>query len=105
MDKKIELSEHEIQKEILETLQGIGVYCWRSNVGRKHNMVFGKKGSADITGIIKGGIRLEIEVKDAKGKVSEEQQEFLDTIKKFGGIALVARGLDDVIFNLSNYFL
>ena len=98
--KPPELSEHEIQQQILCYLEAKGIYHWRNNVGRKHNLYFGKKGSADITGILKNGIRLEIEVKDRDGKQSEEQIEFERMIKKNNGIYILARSVDDVIIKL-----
>lgn len=91
------MSEHEIQKQILKLLKDIGIFAWRSNCGRKGKIRFGLKGSADITGILRDGRRLEIEVKDAKGKLSPEQIEFLETINRLGGLAFVARSVDDVV--------
>lgn len=52
-------------------------------------------GMADIIGVWKGWA-LAIEVK-AKTKASEGQKEFLELWKRSGGIAIVARSLDDVI--------
>ena len=40
-----EKSEREIQTEILEYLLKSGIFVWRNNVGRKHNLYFGLKGS------------------------------------------------------------
>lgn len=60
-------------------------------------MHFGKVGSADIIGIIKPtGRLLAIEVKKAGGKVSPEQQAFLDTVRDAGGLAIIAYSVDDV---------
>jgi hypothetical protein len=91
------MAEHELQNLIIEYLQAKGIYCWRSNVGRKKNMHFGKKGSADITGITKDGRRLEVEVKDENGKQSEEQVKFQQAIDENKGIYILAKSLDDVI--------
>lgn len=54
------------------------------------------KGVSDILGIYKG-YPLAIEIKRLKGRVSENQQAFLDKFKAEGGIAFIARSLDDVI--------
>jgi len=89
--------EHKIQTAILKALQDMGIFCWRNNVGRKHNLYFGKKGSCDITGILKDGRRLEIEVKDKKGKLSDDQVKFIKTINDNKGVAFVARSLDEFI--------
>lgn len=96
------MTEHEIQKEIMDFLQQIGVKCWRNNVGRKHNLYFGLKGSGDILGITnklfkKGqGKFLSIEVKGEKGKISDEQKEFMFMVNKAGGVAIVAKSENDV---------
>ena len=99
--KPLQLSESEIQAQIVQYLTAKGLYFWRNNVGRKHNLYFGKKGSADITGILKNGIRLEIEVKDHKGKQSPEQQEFQRMIEKNNGLYILARDVNDVVQKLS----
>lgn len=91
------MAEHELQNLIIEYLEAKGIYAWRSNVGRKKNMHFGKKGSADITGITKKGRRLEIEVKSPTGKQSEEQIEFERMIRQNKGIFILAKSIEDVI--------
>ena len=98
--KKTKIPECKIQEEIMKCLDKAGIYHWRNNVGRKHNLYFGKKGSADITGILKNGIRLEIEVKDRDGKQSDEQIEFERMIKQNNGIYILARSVDDVVDKL-----
>ena len=98
--KLLKISESKIQEEIMKCLDKAGIYHWRSNVGRKHYMHFGLKGSADITGILKTGIRLEIEVKDKTGKQSPEQIEFQRMIEKNNGLYILARSVDDVIDKL-----
>jgi hypothetical protein len=45
-----------------------------------------------------------IEVKTARGVLSPHQEEFLRRINEAGGIAFVARGIADVIYNLKNYW-
>ena len=102
LKKLPELSEHKIQQQIMELLSQAGIYCWRNNVGRKHNLYFGKKGSADITGLLKSGRRLEIEVKDYKGKQTPEQIEFQRMIEKNNGIYILARSVDDVVDKLGD---
>ena len=90
-------NEHEIQTEIIEFLNKVGIFCWRNNVGRKKNMYFGKKGSCDISGILRNGKRLEIEVKrEDGGKLSKDQIEFIEIINYNKGVAFVARSVEDV---------
>lgn len=52
-------------------------------------------GVSDIIGIYKGKF-FAIEVKTKTGKLSEHQKIFLNDVKKNGGIAFVARSIDDV---------
>jgi len=93
------MEEAKIQKDILNLLNSCGILAWRNSVGNRGYKKFGKKGQADISGLIKkqGGRRLEIEVKkEIGGKVSKQQTEFIEMINYHGGIAFVARSVSDV---------
>lgn len=79
-----------------------GLRIWRQNVGNipirdrtgKVQRIFSAgppNGAADITGIMAGGVRLEIEVKAAKGKASPEQQAWRRMIEAHGGVYIVAQ--------------
>lgn len=57
------------------------------------------KGFPDIHGMLKGGRAVYIEVKRPGGRVSEEQQEFIDKVSAHGAVAFVAYSVDDVIQN------
>lgn len=92
--------EKVIQTQILNYLEGEGVFCWRNNTGgfkkdNGHFYSFGKKGSGDIIGIYKGRF-LSIEVKNEKGRVSDSQKEFIKKVNDEGGIAFVARSVEVV---------
>jgi len=93
--------EKEIQKAILDYLQIKKIFAWRNNTGAfvkdKHFYRFGLKGRADMRGILPGGRFLAIEVKAKYGKLRPEQEEFINTINHHGGLAFVAKSLDDVI--------
>jgi hypothetical protein len=54
-------------------------------------------GSADISGILRGGRRLELEVKSATGRVRPEQQAFLQMIRDHGGCAAVVRSVAEAV--------
>lgn len=54
-----------------------------------------KRGTADILGIYEG-VPLAIEVKSEKGRLSIHQKIFLQEFKNNGGIAIVAKSLEDV---------
>lgn len=121
--KRIPL-EKEIQKQILDYLRLRGIFCWTcKTVGTydprrrvyRANTTF--KGVADILGILPAptspghtwealgrhkGQFLAVEVKRVGGKVSDDQKAFLERINKEGGLAFVARSLNDVINTLDN---
>ena len=73
-----------------------------------------KKGSSDLIGIYqieitpemvgkKVGIFTAIEIKTEKGVISKEQTDFINTIKKLGGIAGTARSVDDAVKLINEY--
>ena len=105
--------EKGIENAILRFLNKIGVYCWKNqSVGiydpvkkiyRKSNNAAHIKGVSDILGVIEGRF-LAIEVKSAKGVVSPEQRIFLTRINQEGGIAFVARNVDQVARELYKHF-
>lgn len=57
---------------------------------------YGVKDGGDITGMLKGGRRLEVETKSDKGKPSDEQQAFGDAVNGGGGLWICAHSVDDV---------
>jgi len=59
----------------------------------------GEKGISDIIGCHQGRM-VAIEIKAPRGTVSPFQQAFLDSVVAAGGIAFVARSIDDVIEGL-----
>lgn len=98
-------SERDIQKQILAWLNiHPHVRVWRQNTGAtkigSRFLRFGHTGQADITGILRGGRRLEIEVKAEGGRVSPEQAEFGRMVEEFGGLYILAYSLDDVMERL-----
>lgn len=54
-------------------------------------------GGSDIIGIAPNGAFLAVEVKTKTGRVSPEQQRFIDAVNKAGGIAGVARSVEDAL--------
>jgi hypothetical protein len=59
-------------------------------------MRFGFVGAADITGQLKDGRRLEVEVKRPSGRVRPEQAAFLERVNEANGVGFVARSVEDV---------
>ena len=54
-------------------------------------------GSADLIGIGPGGQFISIEVKTGKQQLAPRQRAWLDMVRNQGGVALVARSVEDVI--------
>ena len=102
---KKDIKEKEIQNAILDYLAhcpgkfwtnaSTGIYdpvkkCFRRTP--RHFVA----GVSDILGVLPDGTFVAIEVKTAKGRVSENQKKFLEDIQRCNGIAFVARSIDDV---------
>jgi hypothetical protein len=54
-------------------------------------------GHPDIAGMLRDGRALYVECKSARGALSEAQERFLDQVRAGGGVAIVARSIDDVL--------
>jgi len=59
----------------------------------------GEKGVSDIIGC-KDGRMIAIEIKTPAGKVTPYQQRFIDRVNAAGGLAFVARSIEDVVEGL-----
>jgi penicillin-binding protein-related factor A (putative recombinase) len=105
--------EKQIENSILKFLSKIGVFCWKNQsigvydpvkkIYRKVTNTHHIKGVSDILGIIEGRF-LAIEVKSPKGIISPEQRIFITRINNEGGIAFVARSVDQVARELYKHF-
>jgi hypothetical protein len=103
--KDAEPLEKDIQKQILQWLSLKGMLAWRQNTGAvqldkegpSRYVRFGVKGCCDILGVLPGGKFLGIEVKRGTGRVSPDQQQFIAMVLAAGGMAFVARSVEDVI--------
>lgn len=101
------LTERQIQNEILNLLNLKGVFAWHVKNGATYDRRLGVyrsntsvKGVPDIVGVTPTGRFLAIEVKTKTGRVSKEQKAFIERIESQGGIAFVARDIQDVIDRL-----
>lgn len=94
--------EQHIQRAILELLRWRGIPCYKhQNAGiRKPDGSYiptHTRGVSDIIGCLPpSGRMLCIEVKRPGGKPTLEQQNFLDTINRAGGLAFVAHSVEEV---------
>ncbi|MBI5545840.1 MAG: VRR-NUC domain-containing protein [Deltaproteobacteria bacterium] len=94
--------EAKLQQLLLARLNTIpGVWAWRQNTGVARMggrlVRFGIPGQADISGVIRGGWRLEVEVKSDTGVQSPEQADFQRRLEEQGGLYILARELEPVL--------
>jgi len=118
---RVSMKEADVLTACLDYLRFKGVFAWRSNntgvfdPARKCFRSFrGLKGVADILGIIPRqigpdgepglhGVLLAVECKGASGRLSDDQEWFLEEVTRRGGIALCVRSvreLDDQLLPL-----
>lgn len=100
------MSEKDAENSILDYLRLRRIFCFKvENQGRfcpKRGVYLLKKGPgrllgvSDIIGILPSGRFFAIEVKAKRGVVSENQKEFIKNITENGGLAFVARSIEDV---------
>jgi hypothetical protein len=95
------VKEGAIQAAILDYLRLKGRFFWRNNSGAfktQHGSFirFGASGAPDIVGCVDGKF-VGLEVKTAKGRLSDDQQSFATALERAGGAYHVVRSIDDVI--------
>jgi hypothetical protein len=102
-----DLLEKDIQKQILTLLRKHPKVQWvaRFNSGTFQNgdrfiSSNSQSGMSDILGMLKGGQLFAIECKTRTGRIMPHQQDFLDLITAGGGVAFVARSVEDVTIRL-----
>lgn len=92
--------------QCLSFLQQNGIFVWRQNsgavrVGKRFIRFTSIKGVSDIIGLTSDGRFIAVECKREKGGVlSPEQKMFLESVKRNGGIGIVANSLDTLISEL-----
>ena len=107
------LSEHDIQRVVMEYLKRHPkvAFVGRFNSGTAQNTDdYGNtrftrfnsvRGFSDIHGMLKGGRALYVEVKSKTGRATADQQLFIDMVTASGGLAFIARSVEDVIAMLA----
>lgn len=85
----------------LKWLLDNGYYVWRNATGgcKAGNrwLHFGLKGSGDIIGMTRSGRFLSVEIKTATGVLRPEQATFMERVRAHGGMAIVARSVEDLV--------
>ena len=93
--------------EVLQVLRHHPLVGWanRQNSGMAKMggrfVRFGWPGCSDILGQLRDGRLLAVEVKAPKGKLQAEQAQFLSLVRRFGGVAFLARDCRDVLRELA----
>lgn len=97
--------ESVLKRSILEYLHLKGHFVWnnpstgtydpRTRSFRAKRGIFNIPGVSDILGITKDGRPLAVEVKTKTGKVSDHQKNFIERFTEKGGLAFVARSIED----------
>jgi len=99
-----DLSERDIQGQIIDWLKVRRIFYWRANTGAmhaKHNgksrfVRFGRLGQPDLFAL-RDGTLYGIEVKAASGEQSPKQIEFSVEFTRAGGHYILAYSLEDAI--------
>lgn len=91
----IKISEKEITASIRSLLRQFGIFHYKN-----HGGLGSAPGLPDITGVLKDGRGFWIEVKTERGRLSPHQERFIANINSAGGLAFVAKNLEDVIEKL-----
>ena len=98
-------TETEIQKDIVQVLESVGILIMRNNTGRVKAvgggwMNLGIPGGSDLIGMLKNGRFLAIEVKALGKYPTADQKAFLKRVNDGGGLGFVARTIEDVTFRI-----
>lgn len=105
----MDVSEKDIKASILSYLKACGIEAWNNHrgAGKMTNGGFvrwgGRKGSSDILGVMRGGRFLAIETKRKGGSygTTADQDAFISMINDMGGVAFVARSVNEVAEKLA----
>lgn len=106
-------TEHDIQRTILSYLEVHRIFHYRQNTGgfhkdyqnkigetKKNFVKFGAKGAPDIVCVVNGRY-VGIEVKGPKGKQTDDQLNFSDSLRAAGGYYILARSVEEVILAIA----
>ncbi len=110
---KQKISEHDIQKAILDYLKMRGIIAIRQNVGsfpvvdkngKKRYIRTGMKGLPDIL-VLLPKVALFLEIKSERGRLSTEQKYFCKRAEELGHPCEVCRSVEDVERAIKPYLL
>jgi hypothetical protein len=99
-----------LTEQVVRVARAYGVEAWRQNNlapydprqgrFRKFN---GRKGVADVIGILPDGKWFAAEVKAGRDTLSPEQRDFLNSVESSGGFAMCVRDIGEFEEKLRNY--
>lgn len=92
---KKQTPETMLTHSIRNLLKTCGIFHYKN-----HGGLGSAPGLPDITGCLSDGRGFWIEVKTEKGRLSDNQVRFISNIQAAGGIAFVAKSIEDVIKHL-----
>ena len=96
------MTEKEIQKQIIKSIESINGVVMRMNSGKvRNNVRLCPDGTPDLLLLLPKQYSpniLWVEVKDAKGKLNQSQIDMHHKLTAMGHDVIVARSLDDVLF-------
>ena len=85
------LTKGHIREQALKELEWRGHNVWiQNNIAVRKRKFIGRLGVSDLIGITKDGRWVAVEVKTLNDRLSDDQIDFLNDIKKAGGVALIA---------------
>lgn len=97
---KAHVPEAEILTSCRRWLDAHGIFHWRNSTGcakiGTRFVSFGFKGSSDLLGVLPDGRFLAVETKAEGGRLSPEQRDFLEAVRRNRGVAIVAKSTDDL---------
>lgn len=112
---EIPVSANQLNRSIIEYLTLRGCKAWRNNTGavrpQRSNgsygfIRFGEVGSGDVLFIMPPFGRFgSIETKTQNDRLRKTQEDWMETVNNLGGIAFVARSLDDVLERMEKEFV
>ena len=97
-------TETDLVAQVLAYLKLHRIFAWRNSVGavsgeyqgKPRFVRFGLKGSSDVFAVLPGGRFLVVETKSLRGKLTLEQQWFLDAVRGAGGLAFCVKSLAEL---------
>ena len=106
------IPEKIVEAQIFVYLRSKNIVCFKTiqngyfdpirKIFRKQTSPFFTRGVSDCLGLLPDGRFLAVEIKSLTGVASPWQKRFIDSVNNSGGLAFIARSVDDVKCQLEN---